>query len=60
MRTRPSLKRRGYDLRAVSSSPNMKFTIVFSTLLVAITAVSGLATPDVVSRTDVSVRYIES
>ncbi|KAJ7322940.1 hypothetical protein DFH08DRAFT_1085621 [Mycena albidolilacea] len=32
----------------------MKFTIVFSTLLAAITAVSGLAIPDVVSRTDVA------
>ncbi|KAJ7511829.1 hypothetical protein B0H11DRAFT_1899347 [Mycena galericulata] len=31
----------------------MKFTIVFSTLLAAITAVSGLAVPDVESRTDV-------
>ncbi|KAJ6555967.1 hypothetical protein B0H19DRAFT_1151661, partial [Mycena capillaripes] len=28
----------------------MRFTIVFSTLLAAITAVSGLAMPDVVSR----------
>ncbi|KAJ7468291.1 hypothetical protein B0H11DRAFT_2239075 [Mycena galericulata] len=32
----------------------MKFTIVFSTLLAAITAVSALAIPDVVARIDVA------